>query len=86
MTDRMLERILKARVYDVVRETPLDRAAQLLGDLADQAVLGRLTRLDLAPGELPATGQLRRRRAARGQHLPRPHDGGTHDDVHDGRG
>ncbi|MFO0694237.1 MAG: threonine ammonia-lyase, biosynthetic [Polyangiales bacterium] len=41
MADRMLERILKARVYDVVSETPLDPAPKLSRELGNEVFLKR---------------------------------------------
>jgi threonine dehydratase len=41
MPSQMLERILKARVYDVVAETPLDRAGKLSVELENEILLKR---------------------------------------------
>ncbi len=41
MTTAYVERILKARVYDIARQTPLDRAALLSGRLQNEVFLKR---------------------------------------------
>ena len=41
MTERYIEKILKARVYDVARETPLDRAPILSRRLGNEVLLKR---------------------------------------------
>ncbi len=60
----------------------LDGAAQLLGHLSRQRLLGRLPRLHLAAGQLPPAGEPFRRHPARGQQSPVPDDGGPHDGAH----
>ena len=54
--------------------------AELLAYLPHQRRLGRLARLDLAAGELPAAGGRGGRRTAAGQHPPVAHDRGADDD------
>ena len=59
-----------------------DRAAELLGDLADQGVLGALPRLDLPSGELPAARGLGRPRPSCGQQPTVADDRCSDDDGH----